>query len=197
MFRREQGVDEAEEIDGLDPLCRHYLARLDGDAVGTARTRTLANGDNKIERVAVLKPLRGTGIGQALKPRLPALKLIEAEKMREDLWRLLCAITLRKVREHARFHLRQKRGVDREITGMDIRSVAAAPGPLPDEAVAIAEEFERLLGSLDKEDRRIVEFKLQELSNLEVADALGCSERTVRRHLNRLRDHLEQAFLAA
>ena len=35
------------------------------------------------------------------------------------------------------------------------------------------------------------------LSNLEVADALGCSERTVRRLLHRLREHLERAFLAA
>ena len=33
----------------------------------------------------------------------------------EDLWRLLCAITLTKVREQARFHLRQKRGVDQEV----------------------------------------------------------------------------------
>ncbi len=115
----------------------------------------------------------------------------------EDLWRLLCAITVRKVREHARFHLRQKRGVDREIAGLDTSALGEAPGPLPDEAVAIAEEFERLLASLDEEDRRIVELKLQELSNLEVADALGCSERTVRRLLNRLRSRLEQAFVAA
>ncbi len=69
VFCREQGVAEAEEIDGLDPLCRHYLARLDGAAVGTARVRTLAGGDVKIERVAVLKPLRGTGIGKALMAR--------------------------------------------------------------------------------------------------------------------------------
>ncbi len=69
VFCREQGVDEAEEIDGLDPLCRHYLARLDGDAVGTARTRTIAGGDVKIERMAVLKPLRGCGIGKALMAR--------------------------------------------------------------------------------------------------------------------------------
>ena len=68
VFCREQGVAEAEEIDGLDPLCRHYLARLGGDAVGTARTRTLA-GDVKIERMAVLKPLRGAGIGKALMHR--------------------------------------------------------------------------------------------------------------------------------
>ncbi len=69
VFCGEQGVDEAEEIDGLDALCRHYLARLDGDAVGTARTQTLADGDIKIERVAVLKPLRGRGIGKALMTR--------------------------------------------------------------------------------------------------------------------------------
>src|SRR5580698_8990549 len=33
----------------------------------------------------------------------------------ENLWRLLCAITLTKVREQARFHLRKRRGVDREV----------------------------------------------------------------------------------
>ncbi len=70
VFCREQGVAEAEEIDGLDPGCRHYLARLDGDAVATSRTRALADGAVKIERVAVLKPLRGTGIGAALMARV-------------------------------------------------------------------------------------------------------------------------------
>lgn len=69
VFCAEQGVDEAEEIDGLDPECRHYLARLAGDAVGTARTRPLAGGGVKIERVAVLKSLRGRGIGKALMVR--------------------------------------------------------------------------------------------------------------------------------
>lgn len=67
VFCSEQGVDEAEEIDGLDSECSHYLARLAGEAVGTARTRFLAEGDGvKIERVAVLKSLRGRGIGKAL-----------------------------------------------------------------------------------------------------------------------------------
>ncbi len=69
VFCREQGVDEAAEIDGLDPGCRHYLARLDGAAVATARTRALADGAVKIERVAVLKFLRGSGIGKALMVR--------------------------------------------------------------------------------------------------------------------------------
>ena len=67
VFCVEQGVDESEEIDGLDPECSHYLARLAGEAVGTARTRLLANvGGVKIERVAVRKSLRGRGIGKAI-----------------------------------------------------------------------------------------------------------------------------------
>lgn len=67
VFCVEQGVDESEEIDGLDPECSHYLARLAGEAVGTARTRLLANGGGvKIERVAVRKSLRGRGIGKAI-----------------------------------------------------------------------------------------------------------------------------------
>ena len=37
----------------------------------------------------------------------------------ESLWRLLCAITLRKVREKARFHSRRKRGIEREVDGCD------------------------------------------------------------------------------
>ena len=71
VFCVEQGVDESEEIDGLDPECRHYLARLAGEPVGTARTRFLANaGGVKIERVAVLKSIRGRGIGKAIMIRV-------------------------------------------------------------------------------------------------------------------------------
>src|SRR4051794_1021719 len=33
----------------------------------------------------------------------------------ESLWQLLCAITLTKVREQTRFHLRQKRGLCQEV----------------------------------------------------------------------------------
>src|SRR5262245_38738866 len=37
----------------------------------------------------------------------------------EDLWRLLCAITLNKARDQIRYHSRQKRGLDREIHAAD------------------------------------------------------------------------------
>ncbi len=66
VFCVEQGVSEAEEIDGLDEKCRQYLAVTGGIAVGTARTRTLSTGGTKIERVAILKPHRRRGIGRVL-----------------------------------------------------------------------------------------------------------------------------------
>lgn len=116
----------------------------------------------------------------------------------ESLWRLMCAITLRKVREKARFHLRHKRGVDRETSTPDGEGVNGAVDsrPAPDEAAAIAEEFERLLASLEEEDRRIVELKLEERTNGEIAEVLGCSERTVRRLLAQLREKLAKTFAA-
>src|SRR5262249_15594278 len=57
------------------------------------------------------------------------------------LWRLLCAITLTKIREQARFHLRKKRGLDQELhtTALPGDSTAGDfhlvdPTPQPDQA---------------------------------------------------------------
>jgi RNA polymerase sigma factor (sigma-70 family) len=119
----------------------------------------------------------------------------------ESLWRLLCAITLAKVRQQARFHLRQKRGLDQEwgqtaeagdesVSSLDL----VAPGPRPDEAVAFADQLEQVLLSLDEEERQIVQLKLQEHTNKEVAQRLTCSERTVRRLLKRVQARLVRAF---
>jgi predicted GNAT family N-acyltransferase len=62
VFVEEQGVTEAEEIDGKDDLCQHVLARVDGDAAGAARFRYLPDGV-KIQRVCVLPRFRGRGVG--------------------------------------------------------------------------------------------------------------------------------------
>lgn len=115
----------------------------------------------------------------------------------EDLWRLLCAITLTKVREQARFHLRKKRGLDQEVAPTDSAASfmqPVAPGPSPLEAAAFADQFQQLLASLDEEERQVVDLKLQECTNDEVAERLGCSERTVRRILKRVQSQLARAF---
>ncbi len=66
VFCEEQGVSPADEWDGKDAVCEHFLL-LDGDIpIGCARLRSLGPGVFKIERVAVLKEKRGTGAGKAI-----------------------------------------------------------------------------------------------------------------------------------
>lgn len=65
VFIDEQGVSEAEEIDGQDVNALHLLARLDDQPVGTARLLTFDD-TVKIGRVCVLKNQRGTGLGAEL-----------------------------------------------------------------------------------------------------------------------------------
>jgi ElaA protein len=65
VFIDEQGVSEADEVDGLDGSAIHLLA-LDGDKpVGTARL-LVKGAVGKIGRVCVLPVARGTGLGAAL-----------------------------------------------------------------------------------------------------------------------------------
>ena len=116
-----------------------------------------------------------------------------------ELWSLLCAITLNKVHDQARFHLRHRRRADREVEvepGGSSTLDAASDDLGPDEAVVFADEFERILRELSEEDRRIIDLKLQERSNAEIADELGCCERTIRRLLGKLRERLERELAA-
>ena len=66
VFCDEQGISAAEEWDGKDLICEHFLVLDDGLPVGCARLRPYGPGIYKIERVAVLKERRGTGAGKAV-----------------------------------------------------------------------------------------------------------------------------------
>ncbi len=121
----------------------------------------------------------------------------------EGLWGLLCAITLTKVREQTRFHLRQKRGLDREVHPAD--DSQAGPRlfqevdhePTPAEAAEFADQFAQLISGLDEEERQLVDYKLQQFTNEEIAARMQCSERTVRRILKRVQSALAQHFEVA
>lgn len=65
VFVKEQEVSAEEEYDEFESISSHFLARLDGEPAGTARWRNTDKGI-KLERFAVLKPMRGKGVGQAL-----------------------------------------------------------------------------------------------------------------------------------
>ncbi len=55
VFCDEQGVSAAEEWDGKDSICEHFLVLDQGRPVGCARVRPYGPGIFKIERVAVLR----------------------------------------------------------------------------------------------------------------------------------------------
>lgn len=69
VFVEEQHVPEEEEYDEFEVSSRHFLARMNGVPVGTARFRKTDKGI-KLERFAVLKEARKSGVGSALLLRL-------------------------------------------------------------------------------------------------------------------------------
>ena len=116
----------------------------------------------------------------------------------EQLWRLLYAITLTKARQYARFHSRKKRGVNQE-RNVNQQAENGRPAfefvsaePTPEEAAEFSDILTQLFSSLDDEQKHIVEMKLEHFTNEEIAEKLGCSERTVRRISKRIRTRLQQ-----
>lgn len=65
VFIEEQGVSEADEVDGRDDGAIHLLALQGEVPVGTARL-LVKGAKGKIGRVCVLCEARGTGLGAAL-----------------------------------------------------------------------------------------------------------------------------------
>jgi RNA polymerase sigma-70 factor (ECF subfamily) len=115
-----------------------------------------------------------------------------------DLWRLLVAITLHKVRKLAEFHTAGKRSVNRECPHTDMRDWLGVPvaaltqEPSPAEAAALADEVERVTQRLEPDQRQVFELRLQGHSLEEIAGASGCSVRTVKRVLSLIRGVLEE-----
>jgi RNA polymerase sigma factor (sigma-70 family) len=118
----------------------------------------------------------------------------------QTLLALLCAITLNKVLHKTRFHLAGKRDVRRESatpfdkpdeSGLSFLAVDAHPTPA--EAAEFSDEYQSLFRSLDEDERRIMNLKLEGYSNSEVAATFHRTDRWVRRVLERLRSRLDPA----
>jgi predicted GNAT family N-acyltransferase len=65
VFIIEQECDRDEEFDEFDAESIHFIAYYQGQVAGTSRYRKTAKGI-KLERFAVLKEFRGSGIGKRL-----------------------------------------------------------------------------------------------------------------------------------
>lgn len=111
-----------------------------------------------------------------------------------DIWRLLVAITLNKLRHQVARHEAKKRSTQREERAMAVDDQFCR-SPRPEEAVALADELERIMANLSPLKRRILQLRLLDYSLAEIAAEIGRSERTVRRMLGQLQEQLEQRML--
>jgi RNA polymerase sigma factor (sigma-70 family) len=111
----------------------------------------------------------------------------------DDLWALLCAIAITKVREQVRFHGRMRRNIGREAGLEQAVSVPAGESP-PDEQVLFEDSFRTAMEELSGAERQIVELRLAGETQVAIAETLGRSERTVRRIMTALEARLIEAL---
>jgi DNA-directed RNA polymerase specialized sigma24 family protein len=113
---------------------------------------------------------------------------------RDDLWRLLAVITIRKAVHLVRDETRQKRGGLVRVAGATdddqalLLEGAFSREPSPELAVQMTEECERLLRLLDDEElRQVALWRMDGHTVEEIAVRLGCVPRSVKRKLQLIR----------
>jgi DNA-directed RNA polymerase specialized sigma24 family protein len=118
---------------------------------------------------------------------------------RQELWRLLAAITVRKVIDHQRHLSKHKRGGGKvrgdsvlqggngDCSGAGFDEILG-DATTPEVLAIAAEEFQRLMVLLD-DDRlqQIAQFKLNGFTNEEIAQRHGLTARSIERKLQRIR----------
>jgi DNA-directed RNA polymerase specialized sigma24 family protein len=112
---------------------------------------------------------------------------------RDDLWKVLFVLTVRKAINLVRHERRPSRGGGRlsilsELDGLDVAEVIGEV-PTPELAAQMAEECHRLLGRLGNATlRQVALWKMEGFTNVEIAGKLGCVTHTVERKLRSIRE---------
>ncbi|MCA9027006.1 MAG: protein kinase [Planctomycetaceae bacterium] len=114
----------------------------------------------------------------------------------EDFWPLLVTITLRKLYRQAAHHHAEMRDVRIEESSdeTDPFTKALSRDPSPQEVVTVSDLLEDFLSTLDRNQRRVIELRLQGEEVDTIAEIIGKSERTVRRYLQQLQKEFCQRY---
>ena len=177
---------------GQDEAAAQLFDRYAGRLVGLARQRLSAKIGARVDAGDIVQSAYCTFFVGARDGRY----VVEHSG---DLWRLLVAITLHKLRRQLQVHTAAKRSVHREeALPAEAPAGPADPAllarePTPEEAASLVATLEELLRPLQPGQRQVVELKLQGHSVGEIAAATGFSGSTVRRILERVQDQLAQA----
>ena len=123
----------------------------------------------------------------------------EAVQDRDDLWRLLVAITHQKVVDEIRRGTSQKRGGGEvrgesafiDITNLNKDGINNAQGlkPTPEFMAAVDDQHQNLMEQLrDDSLRELCQMRMEGYSNDEIAERLGITTRSVERKLQLIRE---------
>jgi RNA polymerase sigma-70 factor (ECF subfamily) len=119
------------------------------------------------------------------------------ERWRE-VWLLLVAITMNKLRDQVKRHQAEKRSValeqhfGSEDSLLGLQAVNLTREPSPVEALTLVDEVQLLLRPLEPLERQMVELRLQGHELREIAAATKRSVPTVRRVLDRVKEQLRR-----
>lgn len=173
---------QAGDTKAFEKIFERYAERL----IRLAKLRISERLASRIEAEDVVQSVFRTFFGRVRNRRFRFQE-------ESDLWKLLVSMTLNKLRNKVDWHTAAKRDVRTE-TPID-RSRVRVPSafdkdgesPSPSAVIAFIDLLEDFLGRLREGDRRILEMRLDGYSQEEIAKSLGCTERTVRRVLERVR----------
>ncbi|MHB1561584.1 MAG: ECF-type sigma factor [Isosphaeraceae bacterium] len=196
---------KAGRPEAVDAIWRRYYHRV----LGLARHRLRRASPQAIAEVedVALSAFNGLAAG-ATRGQFAYLE------DRADLWHVLARITVRTARRRGEWYERWKRsgrrpGVEGEVDGYGYggglaRAGPSAPAdrdddpeplgqvaskdPMPEVALMLREQLDQLLARLENPVlRQIAGWRMEGLSNAEIAGRLGCALRTVERKLELIR----------
>lgn len=167
-----------------------YVARL----IGFARNRLSSRMQQRIDPEDVVQSVYRTFFSNVQNGRYTL-------ERSGDLWRLLVGITYKKLHQQIERHTAEKRSIWLEQVSADVEQTCnkvvmeiSEQEPTFEEAIAVFDELEFLLGGLQEHQRVMVGLRLQGASIPEIAQETCRSERTVRRVLEDFRIQLENRF---
>jgi DNA-directed RNA polymerase specialized sigma24 family protein len=175
-----------EHDEAFRRLCERYFASLARLAQAHLRAAVRGPADGEDVALSAFESLfRGVAAGRY--PRL---------NDREDLWKLLTTIALRKASNQRRNERRLKRGGGLIVGGNDLAGhgdgdpLARVVGsePTPELAITLVDEVRQRFADLPDESLRIVaRMRMEGFANEEIARALDCSPRSIERKLEVIR----------
>lgn len=173
-----------------DEIFERYLDRL----IALTRSRMSRNLTRRVDADDVVQSVYRSFFVRAREGRFQV-------ERGGDLWRLMAAITINKLRKQVERHTARKRDMNQEQDAViNHQSSAFTPEaltrePTPIEAMTMVEMLEQMMGGLSELHRRMFEMRLQGCSHKQIATETCRSERTVRRLLEKIRIQLQQAAL--